>query len=389
MVTIQQSLWKAFQWRKIKMSKIIVLGCGLVGKVIAEDLSQEHNVTSVDISQKNLDRLKPENIKKICEDITKESVLKNLIKDYDLVVGALPGFMGYETMKQVILSKKNIVDISFYPEDPFGLDQLAKDNNVIAIMDCGVAPGMGNIIFAHHDSQMQITDYECLVGGLPKKREWPFEYQAVFSPIDVIEEYIRPARYVQNKSLIVKEALSDTELVEFDEIGTLESWNSDGLRTLINTMSHVPNMIEKTLRYPGCVEYLKVLRECGYFSYEQIDVDGTKIRPIDLTAKLLFPKWQMKDGDEDFTVMRIKISGLEKGKKVTYTYSLLDRFQNNTISMARTTGFTCTAVANLVLEKKFTKLGISPPEFLGSSFEYVNNYLLQRGVVYKVCKSQF
>ena len=387
MVTIQQSLWKAFQWRKIKMSKIIVLGCGLVGKVIAEDLSQEHSVTSVDISQKNLDRLKPENIKKICEDITKESVLKNLIKDYDLVVGALPGFMGYETMKQVILSKKNIVDISFYPEDPFGLDQLAKDNNVIAIMDCGVAPGMGNIIFAHHDSQMQITDYECLVGGLPKKREWPFEYQAVFSPIDVIEEYIRPARYVQNKSLIVKEALSDTELVEFDEIGTLESWNSDGLRTLINTMSHVPNMIEKTLRYPGCVEYLKVLRECGYFSYEQIDVDGTKIRPIDLTAKLLFPKWQMKDGDEDFTVMRIKISGLEKGKKVTYTYSLLDRFQNNTISMARTTGFTCTAVANLVLEKKFNKPGISPPEFLGSSFEYVNNYLLQRGVVYKVSKS--
>ena len=95
----------------------------------------------------------------------------------------------------------------------------------------------------------------------------------------------------------------------------------------------------------------------------------------------------MKDGDEDFTVMRIKISGLEKGKKVTYTYSLLDRFQNNTISMARTTGFTCTAVANLVLEKKFNKPGISPPEFLGSSFEYVNNYLLQRGVVYKVSKS--
>ena len=122
-----------------------------------------------------------------------------------------------------------------------------------------------------------------MVGGLPKKREWPFEYQAVFSPIDVIEEYVRPARYVQNKSLIIKEALSDTELIHFDEIGTLESWNSDGLRTLIETMSHVPNMIEKTLRYPGCVEYLKVLRECGYFSYDPIEVNGTKVRPIDLT----------------------------------------------------------------------------------------------------------
>ena len=165
------------------------------------------------------------------------------------------------------------MDISFYPEDPFGLDKLAKKNNVIAIMDCGVAPGMGNIIFGHHNETMEITDYECLVGGLPEKREWPYEYQAVFSPIDVIEEYIRPARFVQNKNIITRKALSDTELVEFDEIGTLESWNSDGLRTLINTMSHVPNMIEKTLRYPGCVEYIKVLRETGFFSYDEMDIN--------------------------------------------------------------------------------------------------------------------
>ena len=253
-------------------------------------------------------------------------------------------------------------------------------------MDCGVAPGMGNIIFSHHDKMMKISDYECLVGGLPKKREWPFEYQAVFSPIDVIEEYIRPARYVQNKSLIIKEALSDTELVEFDEIGTLESWNSDGLRTLIQTMSHVPNMIEKTLRYPGCVEYLKVLRECGYFSYDPVEINGNKIRPIDLTSKLLFPKWQMKQGDEDFTIMRIKISGKEKGENVEYTYTLLDRFKHDTISMARTTGYTCTAVANLVLDNKYVKKGISPPEFLGNHFNFVNDYLTERDVIYKVSK---
>jgi len=369
------------------MKKIIVLGCGLVGRVMAEDLSTQHKVTSVDISEENLDKISCSNITKICKDVSNPSVLNELIKDYDLVVGALPGFMGYETMKHVIKAKKNIVDISFYPEDPFELDKLAKENNVIAVMDCGVAPGMGNIIFSHHDQTMQITDYECLVGGLPKKREWPFEYQAVFSPIDVIEEYIRPARYVQNKSLVTKEALSDTELVDFEEIGTLESWNSDGLRTLIQTMSHVPNMIEKTLRYPGCVEYLKVLRECGYFSYEPVEINGKSIRPIDLTAKLLFPKWQMKQGDEDFTVMRIKITGKEKNKDVQYTYTLLDRYQNNTISMARTTGFTCTAVANLVLENKFNKTGISPPEFLGLHFQAVNDYLKKRGVIYKVLKS--
>ena len=147
---------------------------------------------------------------------------------------------------------------------------------------------------------MEIEDYECLVGGLPEKREWPYEYKAVFSPIDVIEEYIRPARYVQNSKTITKEALSDTELVHFDEIGTLESWNSDGLRSLIDTMPNIPNMIEKTLRYPGCVEYLKVLRASGFFSYEEIDLNGHKVRPIDLTAKLLFPKWKMDEDDRDF-----------------------------------------------------------------------------------------
>ena len=369
------------------MKKIVVLGCGLVGRVMAEDLSQYHQVTSVDISKENLDKIHSSNISKVCKDVSDISVLNDVIKDCDLVVGALPGFMGFDTMKRVILAQKNIVDISFYPEDPFELDKLAKENNVIAVMDCGVAPGMGNIIFAHHNNTMKINNYECLVGGLPKKREWPFEYQAVFSPIDVIEEYIRPARYVQNKSLIIKEALSDTELVEFDEIGTLESWNSDGLRTLIETMSHVPNMIEKTLRYPGCVEYLKVLRECGYFSYEPVEINGSKVRPIDLTAKLLFPKWQMKEGDEDFTVMRIKISGTENNKQVEYTYTLLDRFKNNTISMARTTGFTCTSVVNLVLENKFTKIGISPPEFLGDHFHYINDYLKERDVIYKVSKN--
>ena len=368
------------------MKKIIVLGAGLVGGVMAEDLSKNHEVTSVDISQKNLDKLKSNNIKKICLDISKSKSLKNVIKDFDLVIGAVPGFMGYKMMQDVIEAKKNIVDISFYPEDPFGLDELAKKNNVVAVMDCGVAPGMGNVIFGHHDRSMKISEYECLVGGLPVKREWPYEYQAVFSPIDVIEEYIRPARYIQNKKLIIKEALSETELIEFEEIGTLESWNSDGLRSLIKTMPHVPNMIEKTLRYPGCVEYLKVLRASGFFSYEEIEVNGTKIKPIDVTSKLLFPKWEMKDGDKDFTIMRIIIKGEENGNQVKYQYNLLDRYEDNTISMARTTGFTCTAVANLVLDKKYKKTGISPPEYLGEHFEFIRNYLSERNVIYKVRK---
>ena len=110
------------------------------------------------------------------------------------------------------------------------------------------------------------------------------------------------------------------------------------------------------------------------------------IRPIDVTAKLLFPKWKMKKGDQDFTVMRIIIKGTEHGEHVSYQYNLLDRFQNDTISMARTTGFTCTAVANLIINGDYNKLGISPPEYLGKHFAYINKYLTKRGVKYNMKK---
>jgi saccharopine dehydrogenase-like NADP-dependent oxidoreductase len=369
--------------------KIIVLGAGLVGKAIAIDLSKKYKVTSVDVNEEALTALLPHGISTKRLDITNADVLKNFIRDADLVVGAVPGFLGFQTAKTVIEAGKNMIDISFFPEDPFLLNDLALKNNVTIVTDCGVAPGMGNIILGYHYHKMKIDSYECLVGGLPMVREWPYEYKAVFSPIDVIEEYIRPARYVQNNATIIREALSDPELIHFDGVGTLESWNSDGLRSLIKTMPNIPNMIEKTLRYPGCIEYLRVLRESGFFSYEEIEVKGIKIRPIDVTAKLLFPKWKLKPGEEEFTVMRIRISGTENNSPKNYEYNLLDRTDKstNTLSMARTTGYTCTAAVNLVLDGAFTRKGISPPEFLGekeSNFNFVVNYLKERGVIYRV-----
>lgn len=369
--------------------KIAVLGAGLVGKAIAVDLAGSFDVTSIDINDQTLDALKKEkNITALKADLRDHAKLMDLIQPFDLVIGAVPGFMGFETVRAVIESKKNMVDISFFPEDPFMLDALAQTNNVTVITDCGVAPGMGNIILGYHHQQMDIHSYECLVGGLPVVREWPYEYKAVFSPIDVIEEYTRPARYVQNGAIVIKEALSDPELIHFNGVGTLESWNSDGLRSLIKTMPGIPNMIEKTLRYPGCIEYLRVLRESGFFSYEEMDVNGTRVRPIDVTARLLFPKWKLKPGEEEFTVMRIRIAGREKGIYKGYEYNLLDYTNKDTgtLSMARTTGYTCTAAANLVIDGKFSRKGISPPEFLGEdkrNFQTIIDHLKTRGVVYQ------
>ena len=371
------------------MKKAIVLGAGLVGKAMAIDLSQKFEVTAVDLNADALSALKKHNVTVKQLDFSNLAALAAAIQPFDIVVGAVPGFMGLQTARTVIEAGKNMVDISFFPEDPFQLDDLAKKNNVTIVTDCGVAPGMGNIILGYHNKRMKIERYECLVGGLPLVREWPYEYKAVFSPIDVIEEYIRPARYVQSSAIVIKEALSDPELVHFEGVGTLESWNSDGLRSLIKTMPAIPNMIEKTLRYPGCIEYLRVLRESGFFSYEEMEIKGVKVRPIDITAKLLFPKWKLKPGEEEFTVMRIRMFGEEGDESKFYEYNLLDRTDKatDTLSMARTTGYTCTAAVNLVAEGKFSRKGICPPEYLGEAednFLFIVNYLKERGVVYHV-----
>ena len=369
------------------MNKILVLGAGMVGRTIATDLSDKNIVSSADISEDNLNKLR-ENINKITADLTDKNKLKDICRDYDLIVSAVPGFMGFETLQSIIEAGKNVVDISFFPEDAFELDALAKEKNVTAIVDCGVAPGMSNLILGYYNKQIDVEDFKCYVGGLPCKREFPFEYKAPFSPVDVIEEYTRPARFVENGELIEKPALSDAELIDFDEVGTLEAFNSDGLRSLIKTMN-VPNMIEKTLRYPGHIEYIKVLKAAGFFDKNEININGTQISPLEFTSKILFNKWSLGDDDLEFTIMKIIVSGKKSGKEVTYTYDLFDRRDSETgfSSMSRTTGYTACAASELLLAGQYQRKGISPPEFLGEDencYRQVLAYLADRNVKYKL-----
>ncbi len=367
------------------MKKVLVLGAGLIGKTIAIDLSKAFEVTCADMNLSSLSELSSRfPIKVVPINFLDKVELEKLVAPFDLVIGAVPGFMGFEVLKNIISCGKNVVDISFFPEDPFLLNELAIKNNVTVVVDCGVAPGMCNIIAGYHNKQMKLTGYECLVGGLPVVREWPFEYKAVFSPADVIEEYVRPARYVEDGKLVTKEALSDCVKISFPETGELESFNSDGLRSLAHTMPDVKNMKEKTLRFPGHVELMKIFRETGLFSKEPIVINGQNVTPLELTSKLLFPKWKMKPGEKDFTIMRVVVEDNEQ--KITYT--LYDSFddETQTSSMARTTGYTCTAAAHLVLDGMFWRKGICPPEFIGEEekcFEFVVNYLAKKNVIYK------
>jgi saccharopine dehydrogenase-like NADP-dependent oxidoreductase len=374
------------------MSKVIVLGAGMVGSAMAIDLAENHQVAVADVHAGRLNAIKGKcpSLTILELDVAEKELLRDALKPYDLVICAVPGYLGFATLRTIIESGKNVVDISFFSENSLLLDQFAKEMGVTAIVDCGVAPGMDNLLLGYYNEKLKLTHFECLVGGLPKQKKWPFCYKAPFSPIDVIEEYTRPARFVENGKIVVREPLTDCEYVEFDRVGTLESFNSDGLRSILFTMPHIPNRKEKTLRYPGHIEYIRVLKESGFFSKEQINVHGTSLTPLDFTCKILFKEWKLGECEEEVTVMRVTLMGENPaGETEKVVCNLHDEYNaiTGTSSMARTTGYTATAAANLVLGGLFNEKGVFPPELIGkheSCFNYVINYLKERDIHYEI-----
>ena len=338
------------------MAKIIIFGAGQIGTAIALDLIEHHSITCVDVNRKALEKITKLNskIETTTFDLQQEKDYSELTKGFDLVINAVSGFIGFETLKRILIAGKNVVDASFLPENCFDLHHLAKKNDVYAVVDCGVAPGMDNIILGYLDTKMEVTKFECLVGGLPTKRIWPFNFKSLFSPIDVIQEYTRPVRYIENGDIVKKAALSDCELMDIKRVGTLEAFNTDGLRTLIKTMEHVPSMKEKTLRYPGHCEYIQVLRDSGFFSDAPLELKGVEFSPLEVTARILQDNWMLSNNEEEFTVVRTTIEGDENGKNKRYIYRMLDKTEKGFThsSMARTNGYTATAVATFLMQNR-------------------------------------
>lgn len=376
--------------------KAIVLGCGMVGSTMARDLAADtdFDVSIADLSDQSLQKLNSNSsIHTIQADLSDPIVIRKTIEPFDLVLGALPSRFGLQALRTVIEAKKPYCDISFMPEDATELNGLAVKNNVTAVVDCGVAPGLSNMILGYVDSLLDETTLaEIYVGGLPKAKEWPYQYKAPFAPSDVIEEYTRPSRIVENSKVITKEALSEPELMDLPHAGTLEAFNTDGLRSLIHTMN-IPDMIEKTLRYPGHCELMKIFRETGLFDKNEIEVNGVKVRPLDVTSKLLFQKWRYEKGEEEFTVMRVRVSGKHQGLSVVHTYDLYDEYdhETHTSSMSRTTAFPATIVGRMLVRGELKEPGVFPPEKLSPQpgfFDHVLAQLKARNVRVSVNISQ-
>ena len=352
------------------MKTIAVLGVGLVGSLIARDLAQDAGITVVAVDAREEPLAKLAGVPRLATrraDLSNPAEVARTVAGADVVALAVPGFLGTHALRAVIRAGKPVADISFSPEDPLDFDAEAKAAGVPAIVDCGVAPGLSNLFVGRSVASLDATDeVVVLVGGLPVRRVWPFEYRLVFSLTDVIEEYTRPSRFRENGHEVVRPALSDPEYVDLPRVGTLEAFNTDGLRTLLRTID-APNLKEKTLRFPGHIEKMRMLRDAGFFDQAPIRVGGVEVTPRALTEALLHKAWTLPPGDDEFTVLRVEVAGTRGGVKKRIVWDLYDQTDPKTrvTSMARTTGFPCAIIARLLAEGAFTRPGVHPPEVLG------------------------
>jgi saccharopine dehydrogenase-like NADP-dependent oxidoreductase len=351
--------------------RVVVLGCGLVGSAMARDLSGEPDLT-VSVADATADALASISAKAPVQtrraDLSDPKAIAEAVAEADAVVGALPGRLGHAMLDAVIRAGKSIADISFSPQDPLSLDALARERGVTAIVDCGVSPGLSNLAVGLAAAELaRVEDVEILVGGLPEDHSRPGGYAIVFSAADVIEEYTRPARIVENGRITTRRPLSEVETFEIAEIGRLEGFLTDGLRTLLATVPAV-RMREKTLRYPGHAAAMEQMRDCGFFADQPVTVAKASVVPRDFSIALLGRAWALRDGERELTYMRVTVSGARSdGARTRRRFELLDRTdrESGMTSMARTTGLPCAAMAAALARGEYRRPGVHAPEALG------------------------
>jgi len=364
--------------------KVLILGCGNIGSVAAEDIAK--SMSSIEVAVADRDRARAKevaekigesNVSGIQLDATNHNELVNALKDLDLAMGFLPGKLGYRLAEACIDAKKDLVDVSYMSENPLTLNDKATKAGVTIIPDCGLAPGISNILVGHAIRKLhKVLAVHIMVGGLPEKPVPPLGYVITWSLESLIDEYARKARIVKEGEIVEVEALSGLEEVEFPNVGRLEGFYTDGLRTLPYTVSNVDNMWEKTLRYPGYAEKIKLLKALGFFDEKQINVEGVSLSPRKLTVKLFDQKLRRPE-IRDIVAMKIKVSGIKKNKHVRYVYHMLDRYDENQgiTAMARTTAYPASIIAQLILKKAVKAKGVVPLERLGMSEEFFSKFL--------------
>lgn len=363
---------------------ICVVGAGMQGSVVAQDLVKSgHAVTVLDNDINLLRQLKKTTAVSAREfNVTNKVKFIRLIKPFDVIVGALPAAMGFYTMDCAINAGVDLVDLSYSPEDPFLLHEKAEQEGIRIVPDAGFAPGLSNILIGETYQEFKgIDNLKILVGGIPQKPEPPFNYHVTWSLADVIEEYARLSKIVKNREMITVQALSGVEEFSMPKIGRLECFYTDGLRTLLKTLKHVKNMEEKTIRYPGHAQLFKMLKDCGFFSEQSVRYRKRLVSIRDVSIEYL--RNILRGGDkEDLSILIIEIKKGSKKRKFT-CIDYYDKKKGIT-SMARMTAYTGSVITQCI--KDYAHFGIVPPEHLGMDKKlcrYIKAELKKRNIIIK------
>jgi len=370
--------------------RILVLGCGKMGSAIAMDMAHSDEVSRVVVgdfyenkAEQLAAKLKSDKVLGQRVDVMDRRATVNLMKNFDIVVSALPYEISVLASKAVVEAGVHLVDLS-YDERQWELDTAAKEAGVTLVPDCGVAPGLANILAGYGVSLMdEAEEIHILCGGIPQKPVPPLGYRIVFSTQGLVDMYCEKARIVKNGKIIEVDTLSGLEKVEFPGIGELEAFYTDGLSTLLRTMKgRVKNMDEKTARWPGHAEKIEAFRDTGFFSAEPIQVDGVKTIPRKVAASILDKALKLGE-EEDITVLRVDVAGKKDGNKVQHSFVMVDFFdkQQGVTSMARTTGYTAAIVGRMVARGDIQDRGVVSPEIaVAGKLKRFTSELAHRGV---------
>ncbi|MCI5065350.1 saccharopine dehydrogenase NADP-binding domain-containing protein [bacterium] len=374
--------------------EIGIIGVGRVGGVIAAELSTTSSRIHVaDTSAQALSHRFLHHVTSRTQlegGNDNESALRKFIRDRDLIINCTPGHIGFRTLRTIIEEKRPCIDISFFPEDPEPLQALAVQHGVEVWIDMGLAPGMSNIVGAFlaskRSDQRRCNALDLFVGGLPVERTLPLQYKAVFSPSDVIEEYLRPARIKRGGEVLSVPPLTEPEHLEFSGVGTVEAFITDGLRTLVQSLE-VPNMREMTIRYPGHREVMQTLLKLGFLSDTDVTLpSGASCAPRTFTEHLLRDQWTLKEFESDQTLFLARAQYDDGTTEIVEMHDTKDPVTGYS-SMARTTGFVaCAAAEYLLLKQRVGGIGVHPPERWCEEKEacaHLINFLEQRNITYR------
>lgn len=373
--------------------KLLQVGCGMVGQVIAAELSKDFEVTAFDGKEENLEHLRSSapQVRCLQGSVEDAALLEAEIAGADLVSIALPARLAVGVAKMAIRGGRSVCDISSIPNDILvdEIAPMAEEFGTTYLPKVGIAPGMTNFLVGRGASQLDRTDdVKIYVGGVPDRRIPPLDYKTVFCLEELLQEYVDSATIIHDGQEEVVDALSDLHSIEFEGVGQMEAFITDGLATLSKTIP-AWNMAEYTVRWPGHAEKISTLISLGFFDSEKKHFGQNEFAPMEYLAHLLEPQWKMnpEEGDRDMTVLKITVKGAQKGCMTEFSWELVDRYdeEHGITSMGKCTGFACATFARAYRKGLVKGKGLIGPETVAGSnelYHFVMGEMASRGVVF-------